>query len=61
MKIIDIQEREDGMVVATVADDNDKVVGYTIYTEDSVPRPQLGEITEDGIIKRIWTWITGGN
>jgi hypothetical protein len=60
MKIIDIQEREDGTVMATIADENDNVVGYTIYTEDSVPRPKLGEINEGGIIRRVWTWITGG-
>ena len=58
MKIVDIQERADGTVVATMADDNDVVVGYTIYSEESLPRPVLGEIVEGGILRRFWTWLT---
>lgn len=59
MKIIEIEELENGTIRATIADENDNIVGYTTYTEESRPRPKLGEITEDGVIRRFWTWLTG--
>ena len=60
MIITNIEEREDGTVVAFVSDDNGNPVGINTYYPESYPRPELGTIEEAGVIRRVWRWITGG-
>ena len=60
MIITSIEEREDGTVIAIVTDDAGNPVGINTYGPDSYPRPELGEITEAGVIRRFWRWVTGG-
>jgi hypothetical protein len=60
MIIADIIEQEDGTLIAIVTDDAGNPVGINTYGPDSYPRPELGEITEAGVIRRFWRWVTGG-
>lgn len=60
MIIVDIVAREDGTVVAYVAEDDGTPVGVNVYSPESYPRPELGTIEEAGVFRRAWRWITGG-
>jgi hypothetical protein len=59
VNITHIETLADGTVIATVADDAGNVVGTNTYSPESYPRPSVGSVEEPGILRRIWTWITG--
>jgi hypothetical protein len=43
MKISKVEVNEEGNIVATVVDDEGVVVGYNVYSEESLPLPEVTE------------------
>lgn len=51
MKIIKVEEFEDGSAVATIADDDGNIIGSNYYSPEAQPRPV---VTEDGFLSRLF-------
>lgn len=54
MKIIRIDEYNDGIKVAIIADDDGNIVGQNVYGPDSYPQPVVSG--EESLLRRIQDW-----
>jgi hypothetical protein len=54
MRIVQIEEYEDGVKVATVADHNGNIIGKNIYGPDSYPQPVVSG--EETLWRKVADW-----
>lgn len=54
MRIVRVDEYDDGIKVAVVADDDGNTVGYNVYGPESYPQPVVSG--EETLWRRIQDW-----
>ena len=59
MNIVEIVDMGDGTKRAVITDDEGNYVGYTTFTDESYPQPQVTGTEEPGFWRRAWNLLVG--